>query len=271
MRQKVSGFRIASPIHSNDETRRAGLRSVAVATACGLALALLNGSAWAYRPGGGQTFAAPPPRPAPVAAPRVAPPRLPPEPPAPAPAVLPPSGAWILPTPSAAQAPSEEAPAAPDAAPPYQPTRSPTVFAVLMLVGGSAALGAALARSRRTGNEPNVGHAVVPAPVAPVEAPGSPLPRMGDLIQGKYRVGTELSRDELGVMFHGCHEALDVRVRLYFLLPEHADSPEARAQLWEKVQGWAGATSDPERRVIDAATTEDGRVFVVFATASRPA
>ena len=66
------------------------------------------------------------------------------------------------------------------------------------------------------------------------------------------------------------HEAIDVSLRLYFLLPEHADSPEVQAQLWERVQGWA-ATSDPERRVIDAATTEDGRVFVVFAPASRPA
>jgi hypothetical protein len=302
----VGGAGASLPGDSDDGARRRdphrrSLRSFVVALACGLVLALLNGSAWAYRPGGGQSFAAPPARPAPAAAsPRVSTPLLAPRPKSAAPAVLRSSG-WVIPNLAAPEAPTEEAAAAaPDPAPPYQPTRNPSVFAALMLVGGGAAVAVALVRSRRTGNAPNVEHDVGHAPVGPVGTPyrepadrfhavgsalgpaalgpqmplvlagkplrgdGMPLPLMGELVQGTYRVGKELERDELGVMFQACHEQLDAPVRLYFLLPEHADSPTVQAQLFEMVRGWA-QTKDPHRPVFDVGTTEDGRVFVVFA------
>ena len=260
-------------------SRRRSLRSFVLALACGLVLALLNGSpAWAYRPGGGQSFAAPPPRPAAVASPRVSTPRPAPRPPSPAPGVVRPAGGWSIPTPAAPQAPVGEAVAAPDPAPPYQPSKSPTVFAVLMLVGGSAAVGLALSRSRASGasgrsgasgasgNPWDVEHGVGNAPGGTAGSPGAPvgpLPLMGDLVQGKYRVGRELERDEFGATFQGFHEGLDAHVRLYFLLPEHADSQAAQARLFERVRGWA-STREPNHRVVDAGTMEDGRPFVVF-------
>jgi hypothetical protein len=66
-----------------------------------------------------------------------------------------------------------------------------------------------------------------------------PLP--GDLLVGKYRVGSEVGRDDLGVFFDAEEEALPRTVQLYVLRPEYADSAVHRQHFTERADAWMNA------------------------------
>lgn len=91
--------------------------------------------------------------------------------------------------------------------------------------------------------------------------PLSPAP--GDVVQGRYRIERVVETDDLAVTYESVHEGLGQRVLLYVLRSELAGSERHRRQI---VELGLSSARDPDgpRRVVDVATLDDGRPFMVF-------
>jgi serine/threonine-protein kinase len=103
-----------------------------------------------------------------------------------------------------------------------------------------------------------VSNASVPTPAA--ASPTQP----GTILAGKYRVERVLGQGAMGVVVEARHIALDERVALKFLLPEHATHPEASARFLREARSAAKIKSEHVARISDVGTLETGAPYLVM-------
>ncbi|WP_438019357.1 serine/threonine-protein kinase [Sorangium sp. So ce315] len=77
------------------------------------------------------------------------------------------------------------------------------------------------------------------------------IPRVGDIIGGKYRVERVLGRGGMGLVVSAHHVSLRHRVALKFLLPEGRTTPGAVERFFREAQAAAAIASEHIARVID--------------------
>ncbi|WP_437817580.1 protein kinase domain-containing protein [Sorangium sp. So ce1078] len=90
------------------------------------------------------------------------------------------------------------------------------------------------------------------------------IPRVGDIISGKYRVERVLGRGGMGLVVSAHHLSLRHRVALKFLLPEGRTTPGAIERFFREAQAAAAIASEHIARVIDVGQTEEELPYFVM-------
>lgn len=97
---------------------------------------------------------------------------------------------------------------------------------------------------------------------APAASPS--LPRIGELIAGKYTIDRILATGGMGVVVAAKHIRLDQRVAIKFLLPEMLDREELVARFLREAQATVGLHGEHAVRVYDVGTLETGSPYLVM-------
>ncbi|WP_437727054.1 serine/threonine-protein kinase [Sorangium sp. So ce861] len=95
-------------------------------------------------------------------------------------------------------------------------------------------------------------------------APSRRIPRVGDIIGGKYRVERVLGRGGMGLVVSAHHVSLRHRVALKFLLPEGRATPGALERFFREAQAAAAIASEHIARVIDVGQTDEELPYFVM-------
>ncbi|WP_437281184.1 protein kinase [Sorangium sp. So ce375] len=90
------------------------------------------------------------------------------------------------------------------------------------------------------------------------------IPRVGDVVGGKYRIERVLGRGGMGIVVAAHHLSLRHRVALKFLLPEGRTTPGATERFFREAQAAAAIASEHIARVIDVGQTEDDLPYFVM-------
>ncbi|WP_437649373.1 protein kinase domain-containing protein [Sorangium sp. So ce362] len=90
------------------------------------------------------------------------------------------------------------------------------------------------------------------------------IPRVGDIIGGKYRVERVLGRGGMGLVVSAHHVSLRHRVALKFLLPEGHTTPSAVERFLREAQAAAAIASEHIARVIDVGQTDEELPYFVM-------
>ncbi|HEY6728080.1 MAG TPA: serine/threonine-protein kinase [Polyangiaceae bacterium] len=90
------------------------------------------------------------------------------------------------------------------------------------------------------------------------------LPRIGELIAGKYTIDRILATGGMGVVVAAKHIRLDQRVAIKFLLPEMLDREELVARFLREAQATVGLHGEHAVRVYDVGTLETGSPYLVM-------
>ncbi|WP_437783639.1 serine/threonine-protein kinase [Sorangium sp. So ce1097] len=90
------------------------------------------------------------------------------------------------------------------------------------------------------------------------------IPRVGDIIGGKYRVERVLGRGGMGIVVSAHHVSLRHRVALKFLLPEGRTTPGAVERFFREAQAAAAIASEHIARVIDVGHTDEELPYFVM-------
>ncbi|WP_437489652.1 protein kinase [Sorangium sp. So ce1014] len=90
------------------------------------------------------------------------------------------------------------------------------------------------------------------------------IPRVGDIIGGKYRVERVLGRGGMGLVVSAHHISLRHRVALKFLLPEGHTTPGAIERFLREAQAAAAIASEHIARVIDVGQTDEELPYFVM-------
>jgi len=99
---------------------------------------------------------------------------------------------------------------------------------------------------------------------SPDSAPDHAIPRAGDLIDGKYRVGEAIGEGGMGLVLAGEHTLLKQPVAIKVLSPKYAADKGFRARFLREARTAAGLTSDHAVRIMDVGTTENRLPFMVM-------
>ncbi len=92
----------------------------------------------------------------------------------------------------------------------------------------------------------------------------SPVPGVGEVIEGKYRVEEVVGRGGMGVVLAARHLALGQRVAIKVLSASDAAREEATARFLREGRAAAGLTSDHVVRIHDVGTLPNGAAFMVM-------
>ncbi|WP_437592435.1 protein kinase domain-containing protein [Sorangium sp. So ce1000] len=90
------------------------------------------------------------------------------------------------------------------------------------------------------------------------------IPRVGDVVGGKYRVERVLGRGGMGLVVAAHHLSLRHRVALKFLLPEGRTTPGATERFFREAQAAAAIASEHIARVIDVGQTDEDLPYFVM-------
>ncbi|WP_437691757.1 serine/threonine-protein kinase [Sorangium sp. So ce176] len=90
------------------------------------------------------------------------------------------------------------------------------------------------------------------------------IPRIGDIIGGKYRVERVIGRGGMGLVVAAHHVSLRHRVALKFLLPEGRTTPGAVERFFREAQAAAAIASEHIARVIDVGHTDEELPYFVM-------
>ncbi|WP_437768828.1 protein kinase [Sorangium sp. So ce281] len=90
------------------------------------------------------------------------------------------------------------------------------------------------------------------------------IPRVGDVVGGKYRIERVLGRGGMGIVVAAHHLSLRHRVALKFLLPEGRTTPGATERFFREAQAAAAIASEHIARVIDVGQTDDDLPYFVM-------
>ncbi len=92
-----------------------------------------------------------------------------------------------------------------------------------------------------------------------------PVPvRVGDLLEGKYRVEAVLGMGGMGVVVAARHEQLDQRVAIKFVRPDALGNGEAVERFLREARAAVKLKSEHAARVIDVGTLESGAPYMVM-------
>jgi len=94
--------------------------------------------------------------------------------------------------------------------------------------------------------------------------PAPVVPREGDIIDGKYLVGTLLGEGGMGVVLSGEHTQLRQPIAIKVLAPKYAADRQFRARFLREARAAASLSSDHAVRIIDVGTTADKLPFMVM-------
>ncbi len=92
----------------------------------------------------------------------------------------------------------------------------------------------------------------------------APLPRVGDLVGGKYRLVRELGEGGMGVVFEGYHERLNQRVAVKVLRPSLMSEGESVARFEREARAAGQLRGVHAARIIDVDATAEGVPFLVM-------
>jgi serine/threonine-protein kinase len=91
-----------------------------------------------------------------------------------------------------------------------------------------------------------------------------PLPEVGDVIGGKYRVECLIGRGAMGAVFAARHELLGRQVAVKLMSQEHADSPQSISRFFNEARAAARIESEHIARILDMGLTDPGSPFIVL-------
>ncbi len=95
-------------------------------------------------------------------------------------------------------------------------------------------------------------------------AASSPVPGIGEVIAGKYRIESTVGEGGMGVVLAARHLQLGQTVALKLLRPELADSADTVARFVREAKAAAVLESDHVVRIYDVGTLESGAPFMVM-------
>ncbi|HEY8076414.1 MAG TPA: serine/threonine-protein kinase, partial [Labilithrix sp.] len=90
------------------------------------------------------------------------------------------------------------------------------------------------------------------------------MPRVGDVIAGKYRLEKVAGEGGMGVVYAAEHLVLKQRVAVKVLLPSAAASEAVVERFAREAQAAAKIQSEHVARVMDAGSTDSGAPFLVM-------
>ncbi len=90
------------------------------------------------------------------------------------------------------------------------------------------------------------------------------LPKVGDLIVGKYRIEKLIGKGGMGAVFAAQHELLGQRVAVKFLLGDIVTNQEAVQRFLNEARNAAKIQSEHVCRVMDVGTAENGLPYMVL-------
>lgn len=91
-----------------------------------------------------------------------------------------------------------------------------------------------------------------------------PLPDVGQLLDGKYRIERMIGRGGMGAVYQARHEVLGQPVAIKFLLPEVSASPQAVARFLNEARAAAQIHNDHVARVLDVVQLQGGGAYMVL-------
>ena len=90
------------------------------------------------------------------------------------------------------------------------------------------------------------------------------VPKEGDIIDGKYLVGTVIGEGGMGVVLSGEHMQLRQPIAIKVLAPKYAADRQFRARFLREARAAASLSSDHAVRIIDVGTTAEKLPFMVM-------
>jgi serine/threonine-protein kinase len=93
---------------------------------------------------------------------------------------------------------------------------------------------------------------------------GGPLPEVGDLVAGRYRIVRRIGEGAMGAVFAARHELLEKDVALKLMSEEHASTPQAVKRFLNEARALAQLESEHVARVLDMGQTEAGAPFLAL-------
>jgi eukaryotic-like serine/threonine-protein kinase len=90
------------------------------------------------------------------------------------------------------------------------------------------------------------------------------VPNEGDIIDGKYLVGTVIGEGGMGVVLSGEHMQLRQPIAIKVLAPKYAADRQFRARFLREARAAASLSSDHAVRIIDVGTTAEKLPFMVM-------
>ncbi|MEO8874666.1 MAG: serine/threonine-protein kinase, partial [Polyangiaceae bacterium] len=90
------------------------------------------------------------------------------------------------------------------------------------------------------------------------------LPKLGDLILGKYLLESVLGEGGMGIVFAARHEVLGQRVAVKLVQPDFAKHPEAVARFVNEARASALIENDHVARVLDVGTLDTKLPYMVL-------
>src|SRR5450755_492032 len=90
------------------------------------------------------------------------------------------------------------------------------------------------------------------------------VPRVGEIVGGKYRVLSVLGQGGLAVVLSAMHEQLEERVALKILLPEWSDNTDVVARFLQEGRASIRIHSEHVVRVFDVGETDAGAPYIVM-------
>jgi serine/threonine protein kinase len=100
------------------------------------------------------------------------------------------------------------------------------------------------------------------APLSP--SVPAPLPRIGDVLAGKYEVERVLGQGGMGVVFGAKHTLLRERVAIKLLLGADSSQPEVLARFLNEARAAARIQSEHIARVFDVGQLESGTPYMIL-------
>jgi serine/threonine-protein kinase len=90
------------------------------------------------------------------------------------------------------------------------------------------------------------------------------LPKPGELLGGRFRIERRIGQGGMGAVFSAQHEMLGQRVAIKLLLSALASNREAVTRFLNEARAAARIEGEHVARVMDVATLEDGRPYMVI-------
>src|SRR5450432_49767 len=98
----------------------------------------------------------------------------------------------------------------------------------------------------------------------PPSALAPELPKIGDLLVGKYRVERVLGKGGMGIVYQAQHELLAQRVAIKLLLSEAAKNSDAASRFLNEARAAARIQNENVARVSDVGLLESGTPYMVM-------
>jgi serine/threonine-protein kinase len=91
-----------------------------------------------------------------------------------------------------------------------------------------------------------------------------PLPEIGQVVAGKYRIERLLGQGGMGAVFAAHHELLGQDVALKLMLKEHASTPQAVTRFLNEARAAARIEGEHVARVLDVGQLEGGALYIAL-------